>query len=71
MIIKITNVDDQILTGSEATLCTALLRFMEASKDIMHDDIRHDKLKEAFEGAVKAFDSIGFDVILHDGVENE
>jgi hypothetical protein len=71
MIITIKARSNIQLNGSEPNLYFALLRFMEASKDIMRDDIRHKKLLEAFEGAIKAFDHIGFDVILHDGVEDD
>jgi len=44
---------------------------MEASKEIMHDDIRHKQLLQAFEGAAKTFEKTGFDVIITDGVEND
>lgn len=71
MIMKIKSRSHIQLNGSEPNLYFALTRLMEASKDIMHDDIRHKKLLEAFEGAVKALDNIGFDVILHDGVDDE
>lgn len=52
--------------NDDLRLDLALLQFMEASKDIMHDDIRHKPLLEAFNNAVKEFKKLGFDVILVD-----
>jgi len=71
MIINLVNNNSDVRTVSESLLCMTLLRFMEASKDIMHDDIRHKKLLEAFDNAVKTFERVGFDVIITDGVDEE
>lgn len=71
MIIKLVSNNSYTLNTAEVRLCHALLRFMEASKEIMHDDIRHKQLLQAFEGAAKTFEKTGFDVIITDGVEND
>lgn len=65
MIIKLVN-NKRAIVHYELHLDLALLQFMEASKDIMHDDIRHKPLLEAFNNAVKVFSNLGFDVILVD-----
>lgn len=65
MIIKLTR-NAHRMSHDEFGLDLALLQFMEASKDIMHDDIRHKPLLEAFNNAVKEFKKLGFDVILVD-----
>lgn len=57
------------LTDEQSILAFALLRFMNAVHpfiNVMHDDIRHKPIHEAFENAIKAFNRVGVDVILVD-----
>jgi hypothetical protein len=65
MIIKLVS-NGRAVVHDDMHLGLALLQFIEASKDIMHDDIRHKPLLEAFNNAVKVFSNLGFDVILVD-----
>jgi hypothetical protein len=72
MIIKLVSNNDDALTGTTGTLSHALILFLSASRDIMHDDIRHKPLLDAYNEAIIAFKAVGVDIVLVDeDIEND